>query len=111
MNEFLSACRMKSFGNDGIVCFAHGKVAGGSICRYDPESNALRSLFIDGYEEGCVERPSVVRVKHLQAFDNAIAYQEFAVSEFSVNPNLHGDEQTCRTTCEQKPLISHHPLK
>ena len=83
MNEFLSACRMKSFGNDGIVGFADGKVAGGSICRYDPERNALRSLFIDGYQEGCIERPRVVRVKHLQAFDNAIAYQEFAV-----DPNL-----------------------
>ena len=80
MNEFLLACGMKSLRYDGIVGFVQGNVAGGSICRYDPQRNAVRSLFIDGHEEGCVERPRVVRVKHLQAFDDAIAYQEFAVN-------------------------------
>ena len=76
----LSELGTKLFGKHGIMCFAQGKVPSRTICGDDPKGYAVGSLFVHGHEERCVEGAGVVRVKHLQPFDDAIADQEFSVN-------------------------------
>src|SRR5262249_22719146 len=73
----------KSFRKDGIVGFTHGKISRCGVCSNHPQRDSAGSLFIHGDKEWRVESTRVVRVEHLQAFDNAVTDQEF-----SINANL-----------------------
>src|SRR5262245_41857972 len=69
----------KALGTDGILGVTKGKISGRGVCSNDSQRHPVGSFFVHGYKERRIEGASVVRVEHLQAFDDAVSDQEFTI--------------------------------
>ncbi len=69
----------QAFGENRIVGRSHSGIAGGRVRGHHAQGDTIRRVLVPGDEEWCFEPAGIAGVKHLQAFDDPFADQEFSV--------------------------------